>query len=83
MHNAFTGAAILMVVMGNMARTSARSHTEPELHLTVRVYDLAHVGADDLQQAEERADRIFRETRIRITWVLVSRASEDRGTPQQ
>jgi hypothetical protein len=75
MRNAFTGAAILMV-MGSGAAAGARRQTEPESQLTVRVYDLAHVGADDLHQAEERADRIFRQARIRITWVLVSVASE-------
>ena len=48
----------------------------PELHLTVRVYDSAHVGADDLQQAVERADIIFRQAKIKVTWVPVPPADE-------
>jgi hypothetical protein len=60
MRDAFTGVAIL-VVLGSGARANPRSHREPELHLTVRVYDSGHVGADDLHQAVERADIIFRQ----------------------
>jgi hypothetical protein len=66
----------ILVVLGSAARAGARSKTESELHLTVRVYDCAHVGADDLHQAEERAHRIFRQAKIRVTWVLVPLVNE-------
>jgi len=57
MRDAFTGVAIL-VVLGSGARANARSHREPELRLTVRVYDSAQVGADDLPPSE-RAGRQY------------------------
>ena len=75
MRKAFTGVAIL-AIFGSGARANTRSHREPELHLTVMVYDSAHVGADDLHQAVERADIIFRQAKIRVTWILVPLASE-------
>jgi hypothetical protein len=75
MRDAFTAVAI-SVILASGARASARSHREPELHLTVRVYDSAHVGADDLQQAVERADIIFRQAKIKVTWVPVPPADE-------
>jgi hypothetical protein len=40
------------------------------------VYDSAHVGAEDLRQAEERADIIFRQANIRVAWILVPLVSE-------
>jgi len=75
MRNAFTRVAIL-VFLGSGARASARSRGESELLLTVRVYDLAQVGADDLHQATERADIIFRQAGIRIRWVVVPPVNE-------
>jgi len=71
MRDAFTGVALL-AILGSGARANARSHRKPELHLTVRVYDSAHVGAEDLHQAVERADVILRQVRIKVTWVLVA-----------
>ena len=71
MRNVSTGVAILMV-LGSGARAGARSHSESDLQLTVRVYDLARVGADDIHQAEQRADSIFRQAKISVTWILGS-----------
>jgi len=64
-----TGQAEAMRVVGLGAQP-----TEPLL--TVRVYDLAQVGADDLHQATERADIIFRQAGIRIRWVVVPPVNE-------
>jgi hypothetical protein len=75
MRNVSTGVAILMV-LGSGARAGARSHSESDLHLTVRVYDLARVGADDIPQAEQRADSICRQAKISVTWILVPPVNE-------
>src|SRR4051794_13002333 len=64
----------LLCVLLNALEIPAKTRptdTQTKLHLTVKVYNSAHVFPGDLVQAEQRAAAIFHQAKIQIKWDLV------------
>jgi hypothetical protein len=69
------------LILGSIVMASVRlflaGTAEPNLTIAVRVYNLAHVSAPTLAQAEKVATRIFREVGIDTVWLECPPSASD------
>ena len=69
----------LALALGWLPSSWAEAVELPKLHLTVYVFNSAHVGSRDLTKAEDQAADVFEKVGIKITWVAGLTAREAMG----
>lgn len=60
---------LLTLGLSGTGKTQGRRGAEPELRITVRVYDHAQVPAKTLGEAKSQATRVFRHAGVGLVWL--------------